>query len=231
MLQAAPVCFANCSVVPVQPNQSVKTSASEPRSLEEAGDLVSSKAPVLEALADRCRRPMHVVVVDEELPYPPNSGKRIRTLNLLLPLAKRHHLTYLCYSSSNPGETQAAVQFFRQNQIETVLVDRRLPDKEGAVFYGRLLWNLFSHLPYSVQVHNSQILRNAIRQYAATHHVDLWHCEWSPYGHSVEPCVTQPWIVMAHNVESLIWQRLHEHESNCLKRWYIKHQWRKFERF
>ncbi len=40
-----------------------------------------------------------------------------------------------------------------------------------------------------------------------------------------------PKIVMAHNVESLIWQRYYETESNPIKRWYVKHQWRKFKRF
>ncbi len=38
-------------------------------------------------------------------------------------------------------------------------------------------------------------------------------------------------VLIAHNVESLIWQRYHEAEGNLLKRWYIKQQWRKFERF
>ena len=32
-------------------------------------------------------------------------------------------------------------------------------------------------------------------------------------------------------MESLIWQRYHEAEDDLLKRWYIKQQWRKFERF
>jgi len=36
---------------------------------------------------------------------------------------------------------------------------------------------------------------------------------------------------MAHNVESLIWQRYYESETAPLSRWYIKQQWRKFERF
>jgi glycosyltransferase involved in cell wall biosynthesis len=36
---------------------------------------------------------------------------------------------------------------------------------------------------------------------------------------------------MAHNVDSLIWQRYHETESRPLRRWYIRGQWRKFERF
>ena len=36
---------------------------------------------------------------------------------------------------------------------------------------------------------------------------------------------------MAHNVESVIWQRYYETEANPLKRWYIGRQWRKFVRF
>jgi len=39
------------------------------------------------------------------------------------------------------------------------------------------------------------------------------------------------WTVMAHNVESLIWQRYAEAEENRAKRWYIRRQWAKFERF
>ena len=38
-------------------------------------------------------------------------------------------------------------------------------------------------------------------------------------------------MIVAHNVESLIWQRYHETEANPLKRWYVGRQWRKFERF
>ena len=101
----------------------------------------------------------------------------------------------------------------------------------GSAFYGRLLWNLFSPLPYSVQTHNRAALRRAIRRHAATHDVDLWHCEWTPYGETVCSVVSGPWVVMAHNVESLIWQRYGENESNLLKRWYIRRQWHKFERF
>ncbi|MBN2580005.1 MAG: glycosyltransferase [Pirellulales bacterium] len=174
---------------------------------------------------------MRVVIIDEELPYPPNSGKRIRTLNLLLPLARRHQITYLCYPGSDAEQTRRAVEFFRGKGIESVLVDRLLPHKGGAAFYGRLLWNLFSPLPYSVQTHNSAALRRAIRLHAAAHEVDLWHCEWTPYGESLGPLASRRCVVMAHNVESMIWQRYYVNETNRLKRWYIRRQWKKFERF
>ena len=176
-------------------------------------------------------RPLHVVVVDEELPYPPNSGKRIRTLNLLLPLAARHRITYLAYPNADPGETEEAAAFLQSRGIQTVLVRRALPGKSGLGFYGRLAWNLVSPLPYSVQVHGSRALQRAIAVHAARNRVDLWQCEWTPYAHSLAGAVAGPWIVMAHNVESLIWQRYWETESNPLKRWYIRRQWEKFKKF
>lgn len=175
--------------------------------------------------------PLHVVVVDEELPYPANSGKRIRTLNLIGRLAARHQITYLAYRGADADETRAAAAHLDTLGVETVLVDRRLPSKAGVGFYGRLLWNLCSPLPYSVQTHTSAALRRAIRQYAARHAVDLWHCEWTPYAESLRHTVREPWVVMAHNVESLIWQRYAETEPGRLRRWYIERQWHKFERF
>ncbi len=44
------------------------------------------RSKMLDAMP-RPARPLRIVMVDEELPYPPTSGKRIRTLNLTLRLA------------------------------------------------------------------------------------------------------------------------------------------------
>src|SRR5437660_3800 len=70
----------------------------------------------------------------------------------------------------------------------------------------------------------------ALARLAAEEPIDLWHCEWTPYVHSLRALAGRR-VVMAHNVESVIWQRYHETETNPLKRWYIGRQWRKFQRF
>jgi glycosyltransferase involved in cell wall biosynthesis len=174
--------------------------------------------------------PLHVAMVDEELPYPPTSGKRIRTLNLTLRLARRHRLTYLCHRNAVSTENEAAQRFFAEHDIRTVVVERTVPPKSGPSFYARLAANLLSSLPYSVTSHDSAALRTALRQHAATRPVDLWHCEWTPYAHALR-AVAGKRVVVAHNVESVIWQRYCETETNPLKRWYIGRQWRKFQRF
>jgi len=77
---------------------------------------------------------LHIAIVDEELPYPPTSGKRIRTLNLTLRLAQRHRLTYLCHRNADADEGRRAVEFFADHDIETVVVDRAVPPRSGIGF-------------------------------------------------------------------------------------------------
>jgi glycosyltransferase involved in cell wall biosynthesis len=179
----------------------------------------------------RTHRALNVVIVDEELPYPPTSGKRIRTLNLTLRLARRHQITYICHRNGDPAEARLATDFFREQGIAVRTVDWSPPSKSGAAFYARLAANLLSPLPYSAASHDSRPLRLALREHAASNPVDLWHCEWTPYVQAVRGLPKGRRLVVAHNVESVIWRRYYETESHPLKRWYIGRQWRKFERF
>jgi glycosyltransferase involved in cell wall biosynthesis len=175
-------------------------------------------------------RVLRVVLVDEELPYPPVSGKRIRTLGLIERLARRHRLTYVCHRNADPVEAGQAAAHFAKLGIRTVVVDRSVPPKSGVGFYARLAANLLSPLPYSVTSHTSAALRQALTRLACEEYFDLWHVEWTPYAQALRGLPGRR-IVMAHNVESVIWQRYRETETNLLKRWYIGRQWRKFVRF
>ena len=179
---------------------------------------------------------LHVAVLDEELPFPLTSGKRIRTFNLLKRLTERHRVTMLCHRNPDRAEALDAEDAFRDLGIETVVVDRAVPSKSGPGFYARLAKNLLSPLPYSVATHASPALAAVVRDFARDNAVDVWHCEWTPYAQVLRDALGDElpharWTVMALNVESLIWQRYSEAEANPMRRWYIRGQWQKFERF
>ena len=181
-------------------------------------------------------RRLNVAILDEELPFPLTSGKRIRTYNLLARLAGRHQVTILCHKNPDRDEALDAENAVRALGVETVVVDRAVPSKSGPGFYARLAGNLLSPLPYSVSTHASPALADAVRAHATDNPVDVWHCEWTPYAQVLRDALADQlpgsrWSVMAHNVESLIWQRYTEAADNPLKRWYIRQQLRKFERF
>src|SRR5262245_51835579 len=175
-------------------------------------------------------RPLNVVMVDEELPNPPLSGKRIRTLNLTRRLAARHRLTYVCHRNTDADEARRAADHFAELGIRTIVVDRPVPPRSGPGFYLRLAANLLSPLPYSVTSHTSRPLRQVLEDLARREPIDLWHVEWTPYANVLRGLPGRR-VVMAHNVESVIWQRYHEAERNPLKRWFIGKQWHKFRSF
>ena len=73
--------------------------------------------------------PLRVVIVDEELPFPPVSGKRIRTLGLLERLAERHRLTYVCHRNADANEaTLAVADLLRSGRV---VVGRRRSYRRG----------------------------------------------------------------------------------------------------
>src|SRR5207237_5808052 len=80
-------------------------------------------------------RSLHVVMIDEELPYPPTSGKRIRTLNLTERLAARHRVTYVCHRNADADEAGRAAGHFARLGVRTVVVDRAVPPRSGPLFY------------------------------------------------------------------------------------------------
>ena len=145
---------------------------------------------------------LNILVLDEWIPYPPDSGKRVRTWNLLRRLARRHDISLLCYGDS---ESEAA-QAVRSARIALHTV-APLPELAGRRLYGRLLWNLLSPNPYSVSKHDTRRFREALRQLLSENHFDLVHFEWTPYATFANEIAAFPWLIVAHNIESQIWSR------------------------
>ncbi|MDB5300399.1 MAG: glycosyl transferase family 1 [Phycisphaerales bacterium] len=174
---------------------------------------------------------MNVVIVNETLAYPPTAGNRIRTLNLMLRMARRHSITYICRSGEDSSVTREAQEFLADHGIHPIIADGCPPARTRIATHARLAANLFSPRPYAVVSHDSPAVHAVIRAYASSNPVDLWQFEWLPYVSALRNRPDARRLFMAHNVESLIWQRYHENESNPLRRWYIRQQWRKFERY
>lgn len=170
---------------------------------------------------------MNLLVLDEEFPYPPNTGKRTRSFNLFRRLAARANIRYLAYGTHN----SIGAQILRGSGIQPIAVPGRIPVKQGARFYLRLAQNLFSPLPYIVASHYSLDFRRALEVALRTERPDLILCEWTPYFEYLRTLDAPPVVISAHNVESDIWRRYAENETNLFKRLYIQEQRFKVEKF
>lgn len=163
---------------------------------------------------------MRVLVIDEEFPYPLDSGKRIRSYQLLSRLASRCEIDYLAYGTTQ-SESFAAIEKARMHPHP---VFANLPPQSGPGFYLRLLGNLFSRYPYIVSRHYSQLFQHQLDAAVDKIKPDLILCEWTPYAVFVMDITDIPRVIVAHNIEHRIWQRYYEYEESALKKWYIGRQ-------
>jgi glycosyltransferase involved in cell wall biosynthesis len=169
---------------------------------------------------------LKVLVVDEEIPYPPDAGKRIRTWNLLKRLAQKHCVHLLCYGRAEDSSSAA----LRSAGIVLHLVE---PPQEltGYALYLRLLANVFSPYPFSVAKHYSRRFQRVFDDLLKGGDWDLVQCEWTPYARFVSSAGNTPTLIATHNVESQIWERRAEHSTNVVERAFFRLQERKMTWF
>lgn len=179
---------------------------------------------------------MRVLVIDEELPSPPDTGKRIRTLSLLSRLAGQVEITLL--APGDPAGEQEAVDALVKAGIRVILVplpaahagggDRR---RDRMRFAAHLVRNLGERYPYSVVRHFSREMEHAVLRAWGSGEYDLLHCEWTPFASYLRCLEGAPAVIMCHNVESEIWRRQARFGGNLSARVYSFFQWRKMDHF
>jgi sugar transferase (PEP-CTERM/EpsH1 system associated) len=170
---------------------------------------------------------LKILVLDEEFPFPPNTGKRIRSYNLISRLGKNHEIHYLAYGKADSLEFNA----LKKAGLNPVAVRNMIPEKSGPLFYIRLAANLLSGLPYIVTSHHSRLFKDEMMRLLKYLSPDLILCEWTPYAEFARDVKNVPRVVSAHNVESRIWRRYFETETNPAKKWYIARQVGKLEKY
>jgi len=169
---------------------------------------------------------LKVLVLDEEIPYPPNAGKRIRTWNLLRRLARSHSICLLSYGRLDSAATEAV----KNAGIRSCLVE---PPQNSTSWrlYPHVLLSLLSPHPYSVVKHYSSRFEKKLKQLLADEHWDLIQCEWTPYARFIATDCGVPVLVTTHNVESDILARRASQSSNLVPKIFFRDQERRMRRF
>ncbi len=94
---------------------------------------------------------MKILVIDEWIPWPLESGKKIRTYNLIRRLADKHTIFFLAYADL-PGE-QGKADLLSKNGIIFVPVKDNRTKKWTIPFYLQIIFNFFSRDPFSSAYH------------------------------------------------------------------------------
>lgn len=173
---------------------------------------------------------MRILFVQNRLLFPPNTGGRIRTLNVLRYLAMWHEVTYLCNVSSAGGEDEHTDSMRALGvRLETVPWD--MVTNRQWRFYWHLAWNQFSRRPFSVAKDFNPGLRARAAQLLAESTFDLVICDFV----QLAPCVIglhcPASLLFQHNVEAQIFERHAASDCGWLRRRIMAAEWRKMQRF
>lgn len=169
---------------------------------------------------------MRVMIVDADVPYPANSGKRLRSLNLALPLARRHDITYVA-RLRDAEEGHSAERFLKAHGIKPVLVHEPLPSRTGPALLLGLAGNLVSALPYSVASHRSPGMQAAVAEAARSFRPEVINVEYLGYLYCLDG-LDVPVVLQAHNIEAALLKRLSDTAGNPIKRMFFAEQYRKY---
>jgi sugar transferase (PEP-CTERM/EpsH1 system associated) len=169
---------------------------------------------------------LKVAFVTVRLPFPLNSGGRIRTFHLLKHISQVHRVT-LVSAVETREEGLAATAL--QEQLPQVTL--RLTDVPPRGTRTRRAWRVLRSpvdpLPYTWAAYRHPRFAENLRRTLAEERFDLVHCDHTQVAHAVLALQTPPRLLNAHNVDSLLLERLAEVESRAWKRAVIRWQARK----
>jgi polysaccharide biosynthesis protein PslH len=163
--------------------------------------------------------------------HPLDTGGKLRTYHMLRELAKSHDVTYLalCPLKTSPEVKSAAAEYSQQQ----VWVPWQAPGKGSPKFFTSLAFNLFQSQPYVISRYHSPAMVKAIQKETQAGQHDLVVCDFlTPAVNLFSPnAPAAKTLLFQHNVESQIWQRLYQNQTNPIKRFYFRLQWQRLRHF
>ena len=103
--------------------------------------------------------------------------------------------------------------------------------RTGPHFYRDLVLNLLSSLPYAIQKYRSTAMRRTIERELRLGDFEIVVCDFLASTINLPPGSRRPSVLFQHNVESTIWRRHFETQTNSAKREFFRRQWRRMLKY
>ncbi len=161
--------------------------------------------------------------------WPPNTGGRLRSLNILSELAREHEVSVL--TTHLPGEDP---QELKRQLAHCRRVDSfpyAAPKFRDPRFPLVLARSWLSAMPVDVYKHRVPVLRREVERRLKAGEVDLCIADFVFAAPNVPFDTAVPVVFFAHNVESQILRRLAEAQTQPLRRALLGIEWRKMRRY
>jgi sugar transferase (PEP-CTERM/EpsH1 system associated) len=161
---------------------------------------------------------VRILIISNELPYPPISGGRVRAYSLLRRIAKRHQV-WLATHIRTPGEAEGVhkLQEFCQ-KIVTGQLQRRHPVAHlpGLLRYALAGW------PLELKFHYSRELANEIRRLVSEvdfHIVQIEESSIALYLEILPPDMGSKYVMTFYDIDFDQFARIFHMKQNLIDKW------------
>ena len=171
-----------------------------------------------------------VLFLTTDLPFPNDSGGKIRTLSIIKSLSIDNDIDVVCFSEKDNNDF--AIKELRKYCNKVEVVNMIFTNKKSKK---RLLFNLIKafikNKPFVIEKFNNSIYRDKVRKLISENtykHVIFDHLQVGNYLNEIK---NNKVILSQHNCEYLIVKRMYEEETNFLKKIYLKMEYLKTQKY
>ena len=160
--------------------------------------------------------------------WPLNMGGRLRSFHTIAALARRHRVTVL--TTHGPADDPAGLAGNLEGCERVTSIPYAIPKVGSARFAAALARSWLS--PYPVDLWKCRVpeLRRQVHQALAAG-VDVCVADFLAAGPNVVWDAPTPTILFEHNVEHMIWKRLHAVERRAWRRALLNVEWQRMRRY
>lgn len=169
---------------------------------------------------------MKILLLTQVVPYPPDSGPKIKTHNVLRYLAQRHEV-HLVSFVRNAGE-EASASALRRHCASVTTVPLRRSKARDALY---LLRSLGSPLPFLTLRDDSSAFREAVSRLLEKHRFDAVHADQLSMAQFAVELPVPLRVLDEHNAVWTIVRRSARSELSGPKRLVAEVEWRKLRRY
>lgn len=169
---------------------------------------------------------MRILVLTNFVPYPLNSGAKIRVSNQMKYVSREHEVTLICPVRPNSGQTEDAQKLVGEYCAEV----KPIPWQKRSRI--KFLPHLFRYVragdPIGWLMYYHEELAGALRHITATQHFDIVSIHFSnmaPYIDAIAPQSKCKTIFALHNMPYLQWRRMMLDERNVRQKLIIFRDW------
>jgi glycosyltransferase involved in cell wall biosynthesis len=178
---------------------------------------------------------MKILFLADIVPYPPNTGIKIRTYNIIKELSNNGNDIYLlAFNHSvfiNDASTKKQYQMKLEELCREVHIFEIPSEKNLFSRYFLYLKNFFQDEPYRVQRYYSGECVNKIGDILSRAHIDLCHMDKTEFYKYEGVLGELPVFATNHNIESDLMRQRIDIERSLPRKLFAYKQWKKTEKY